>query len=139
MNIEQFHRHLLGAPPTEDQGAFYKSGRRGVNFSGFDKNSFRAVFVFAVYHAKSGPVVLVVSKALEKEVLTSIQETTRKIFRRFKGRESQVKAFANCIKQLKLVSRFLQPDEEPDRWFSIGLGEKDPIPEWLRNQLWTKT
>lgn len=140
MNIEQFHHYLLGVPPSADQEAFYKSQKRGVNFSGLDKSCFRAVFVLAVYHAKGGPVVLVVSKALEKEVLTAIQETARKIFRRFKGQEVRVKAFTNCIKQLKLVSRFLQPDEEPThQWFSIGLSEKDPIPGWLRNKLWTKT
>jgi hypothetical protein len=138
MTIEQFHRYLLGIPPTEDQGTFYKFGGRGVNFSGLDKNGFRAVFVRAVYHAKDGPVILVVSKALEKKVLAAIQENTREICRRFKGQEMPVKAFTDRIKQLKLVSRYLQPDEEPAQWFSVGLGEKDPIPEWLRNKLWTK-
>jgi len=138
MTIEQFHRYLLGVPPTEDQGAFYKSGRRGVNFSGINRNGFRAVFVLAVYHAKNGPVVFVVSKALEKKVLTTIQENVRKIFRRFKGKEVPVKAFANRIKQLKIASRLLQ--EEPAQyWVSVGLSENDPIPEWLRNKLWTKS
>lgn len=137
--VEKFHRYLLGVPPTENQCAFYRSKRRGVNFSGFDRDGFRAVFVLAVYTANYGPVLLVTSKALEKKVLAAIQEVAREIFRRFKGKEVPVKAFANCIKQLKIASRFLQPNDEPRHWFSVGLGENDPIPGWLRNKLWTKS
>lgn len=134
MSVANFHERLLGVAPSEQHLKFYEASARGFNKSDFDQESFLASFILAVHDAKQGPVVVVVPKALEKEILGAMTASARLILRRFKGKPVPVKSFTDAVKKLRLASVLLEA--EPERWVSIGLSDQDPIPSWLRSKLW---
>lgn len=136
MDAADFHRRLLGIPPSDHHRSFYESTARGFNRNNFDDNDFLATFVKALALSHKGPVVIVTTKALEKVVIEAIKAKFRMVVRRYKSKEDRVKDLTNHIKRLRLATRYLREDEEPDHWVSVGLGSTDPIPSWLRTKLW---
>lgn len=135
-----FYQKLTGLTPQEHHRDFYASGAQGFNTRDIEDDKVRTVLVMALWLTQTNPrVVLTTPKSLEKQTLQGIQKHARLILRRFNGREKQVKNIVAAFKKLQIVSRLLSPNDQPPQWVTIGYCDTDPVPEWLREKLWTTT
>lgn len=137
MSLPRFHQSLTGREPSELHLKFYEASARGFNKGDFNEEEFLSPFVLAIHQATRGPVIVIVPRALEQEVLGAITSESRRILRRFRGKPEPVKRFTDAVKRLKLAGKMA--DNEPERWVSFGLSDKDPIPSWLKSKLWPMT
>jgi hypothetical protein len=136
-----FYRNLTGLVPQEQHRDFYESGAQGYNTRDIEDDKVRTVLVKALHMAiaTNSSVVITTPKSLEKNTLQEISKHARQFVRRFKGKDDQVKLIVAAIKRLRIASRLLSPNGQPSQWVTIGYCDTDPVPEWLREKLWTTT
>ena len=139
MPPDAFYLKILGVLPQQHHLDFFESGALGYNTRDIEDDKVVTVLVKALHMTKGTKTAVVIAtpKSLEKETLQGISNTARRIMRRFKGKDRKVKRIVTAVKRLRIASRLLS--DQPALWVSIGYCETDPVPEWLREKLWTMT
>jgi hypothetical protein len=139
MPLDAFYLKILGVDPQQHHLDFFESGARGYNTRAIEDDKVVTVLVKALYMTMGTKTAIVIAtpRSLEKQTLQEISNHARRIVRRFKGKDRQVKRIVTAIKRLRIASRLLS--DQPALWVSIGYCEEDPVPQWLREKLWTMT
>lgn len=140
MDLDNFHRSLVGNPPTEVQSALYREyvarGVAGFSHAELDAKRFMATFVLALRLTRDHEQVrLLVPPVAVKWAIEVMRQAVRGIARRHKANPAALDALKTAVKKLVIGSRVLQFRDEPDCWVAFGFNPDVPAPDWLHAKL----
>jgi hypothetical protein len=146
MNLERFHKSLLGVDPTTLQVSLYSSGKHGYSDGARNVERFTASLVLGLHMTFSEETrafhdtMFIVPKRLESFAVETTNGIVQGIKQSRAGLPAAVKnsggrLITEAFRHLHIGSRVLRIAESPERWAAFGFRVEDVIPAWLRDDL----